>query len=287
MTSIKILIPYHKPYKMFKDDIFEPIHAGRDIAFHSSKDGFLSLKDKDWLFDNMIGDNTGDNISYKNREYCELTVQYWAWKNYDKLNNPDYIGFMHYRRHFQFTKHQGLFLSIPFHHRKKIILDKLDSAGIIMPEYTDISCNIYNQYKFAENFLHIEDYEKTIETVKRMYPEYAYACDTYNSLYAGFFCNMFIMKKDEFFSYSSWLFSILNEVEKVIDISEYDVDERRVFGHLAERLLGIYVLHNLRLKGKPIKTIKVCDWFSNEFLKDFNILNVISKIPLLWELTRL
>ena len=43
---------------------------------------------------------------------------------------------------------------------------------------------------------------------------------------------------------------------------------------------------NLRLKGKPIKTIKVCDWFSNEFLKDFNILNVISKIPLLLVLTR-
>ena len=39
----------------------------------------------------MIGDDTGDNISDKNREYCELTGIYWIWKNYDKLGNPDYI----------------------------------------------------------------------------------------------------------------------------------------------------------------------------------------------------
>ena len=26
------------------------------------------------------GDNTGNNISNKRLSYCELTVQYWAWK---------------------------------------------------------------------------------------------------------------------------------------------------------------------------------------------------------------
>ena len=31
--------------------------------------------------EDMTADNTGDNISRKNRKYCELTVQYWAWKN--------------------------------------------------------------------------------------------------------------------------------------------------------------------------------------------------------------
>ena len=34
------------------------------------------------------------SISEKNREYCELTAHYYAWKNVD----ADYYGFCHYRR---------------------------------------------------------------------------------------------------------------------------------------------------------------------------------------------
>ena len=36
----------------------------------------------------IMGDNTGDNISEKRISFCEYTVQYWAWKNYD----ADYYG---------------------------------------------------------------------------------------------------------------------------------------------------------------------------------------------------
>lgn len=75
----------------------------RALATQSSKYGSMSEEDYKWMLDNMIGDDTGDNIFHLNRSLNELTAVYWAWKNYDKWGNPDYIGFMHYRRHLNFN----------------------------------------------------------------------------------------------------------------------------------------------------------------------------------------
>ena len=61
--KIKILVAYHKPAKLLKSDIFVPIQVGRDVMIEKSKDGMLTSKDKEWLQNNLIGDNTGDNIS--------------------------------------------------------------------------------------------------------------------------------------------------------------------------------------------------------------------------------
>lgn len=58
------------------DKIYMPLHVGRE---GKSDLGYQ-------------GDNTGDNISLKNANYCELTGLYWAWKNL----NADYIGLVHY-----------------------------------------------------------------------------------------------------------------------------------------------------------------------------------------------
>ena len=81
--DIKILVAAHKKYWMPDDSVFLPIQVG--AALH------LAL--------GYVPDNTGDNISAKNPNYCELTALYWAWKNLD----CEYIGLCHYRRYFGHT----------------------------------------------------------------------------------------------------------------------------------------------------------------------------------------
>jgi len=52
---------------------------------------------KEWL-----KDNTGENISHKNKYYSELTFYYWLWKNkFKEMPNNEWIGFSQYRRHWK------------------------------------------------------------------------------------------------------------------------------------------------------------------------------------------
>ena len=77
-----ILVACHKPCNMYNKGIYTPIQVGKAISEYDL---------------GIIGDDTGDNISQKNPSYCELTAQYWAWKNVDCR----YIGLCHYRRYFE------------------------------------------------------------------------------------------------------------------------------------------------------------------------------------------
>lgn len=77
-----ILVACHKPCEMYNKGIYTPIQVGKAISEYNL---------------GIIGDDTGDNISQKNPSYCELTAQYWAWKNVDCR----YIGLCHYRRYFE------------------------------------------------------------------------------------------------------------------------------------------------------------------------------------------
>ena len=82
-NKIIILVASHKPDKVYQDNVYIPIHVGRAISKYQ--------EEMAW----MIGDDTGDNISKKNPNYCELTAQYWAWKH---LKDIECIGLCHYRR---------------------------------------------------------------------------------------------------------------------------------------------------------------------------------------------
>ena len=48
---------------------------------------------------NWVRDNTGINISHKNKYYGEYTFHYWFWKNLlNTIDEHTWIGFCAYRR---------------------------------------------------------------------------------------------------------------------------------------------------------------------------------------------
>ena len=264
------MVGYHKPATLIKSEIFEPIHLGRALATECSKDGSMSQDDYQWMLDNMIGDDTGDNISVQNRRLCEITALYWAWKNYDKLGNPDYIGFCHYRRFLNFSDHllpEDTYGLVHFEYlnndaMKKMSLDDntikkcVKNYDIVTVTKFDVSYksknikNIRDQYNSAE-YLHVEDYDTVIEFIKKRYPNFKRAISIYNNSKEGYFTNIFIMRKDIFFDYCNWLFNILKEAN--IRVPNYNnFEENRALGHISERLLGIYLTY-LKLTNAEIK----------------------------------
>ena len=64
--------------------------------------------------------------------------------------------------------------------------------------------------------------------------------------------NMFVSKKTLIDEYSNWLFDILFEAERRIDISDRDDYQKRIFGFLSERLFNVWLIKN-QIKVKQNK----------------------------------
>lgn len=261
VPTVRILVGYHKPAPLLESDILTPIHLGRDVAMESSKDGALSEEEYQWMLDNMIGDNTGDNISCKGRSLNELTGYYWAWKNYGALGNPDYIGFMHYRRHLCFDLNSPLKANgggvIPwsrlddeyirtFHLTDEQIVDVVKDYDIVTGEKVDVKyakrTSVYDHYKQAK-YHHIGDYDIALKVMEGLFPQYAGAAKRYNAQKCAYFHHMFVMRRELFHEYVEWLFSILFETEKLLDTSFYNVHEMRALALIGEMLFGTWYTH--------------------------------------------
>lgn len=242
--STKILVCCHK------DDIYEkkapyfPLHVGK-----ANSNKTLGIQ----------GDNEGENISEKNGFYCELTGMYWAWKN---LKDADIIGLCHYRRYFDFhnqtkqwvahtacktSRFESMDRSIPTN-----ILEAVANGKVVVPTFTNCQLNMMADYCCS----HVSDDFRTLQAV---------VCETQpNNVKKAFFkanyCtnrrpsyNMFIMNREDFNAYCSWLFEILEEVERRVDISHYSASQQRIFGYMSERLMNVWLIaNNKEIITKPV-----------------------------------
>lgn len=247
--DIKILVATHKKYWMPADDVYLPIHVGRE-----------GKEDLDYM-----GDNTGDNISEKNQNYCELTGLYWAWKNLD----CEYIGLCHYRRYFA---HKAKSNSLK--DKQQSILTKQDyeqllqQYDVILPKKRNYYIEtVRSQYEHAHNKRDLDEVENII---RQYYPSYIEAYEKVMSSRKLYIYNMFVMNKFMFDKYCTWLFDILFTLEKRIDIASYDKYNARVFGFLSERLFNVWLeKQQLKVKAMNVVFLEKIDWTKKgrDFLK--------------------
>ncbi|MDR2884605.1 MAG: DUF4422 domain-containing protein [Deferribacteraceae bacterium] len=254
--SVKIVVSCHAYRPTLPPDLFELIHAGRAIAANALPD--------------IRGDDSGENISAKNRSYCELTAIYWAWKNLSELDNPDYVGLFHYRRLFDLISTDPVIRDFHNFSSKTIkrfgwsadLASKVCTGYDLILPYSEQLVNKMNRPtslvgNYGE-YHHQEDIELAIDIVKARYPAHITAINSAVNGRASYRYNMFIMKRELFSRYAEFIFSILSEVEAQIDMSKYEDDyQRRVFGFLAERLMNIFIAIENDIKPLKIKEVPV------------------------------
>ena len=234
--DIKIIVAAHRPYKMPEDDIYLPIHVGK-----KGKKSF-----------GIIGDDTGDNISEKNPYFCELTAIYWAYKNL----SADYVGLAHYRRQFSLKPKTSDFSCILSSKEAKELLSKND---VILPrKQRYVIENLYSHYAHT----HSEEHLKVLrEVLSDKAPEYLPYFEKLKKRTSAHMFNMFIMKRDIFDSYCAWLFDILFEAEKRLDLKSMSAFDRRVIGRFAELLLDMWIdKNNIEYKEIPYVYMEKVDY---------------------------
>ena len=236
--DIRLYVMTHKKIAEIPDTLYIPMQVGK-----AGKEDF-----------GYVGDDTGDNISAKNNRYCELTGMYWLWKNV----KCDIIGVCHYRRYF--IKDEKLL-------DQSYIEKKMQNYSMIIPSSACVKDeDVYYHYRKRH---YTKDLDLCRQVISEKYPEYVQAFDYCMRTILVSVGNMWITRKDIFDKYCEWLFDILFEVEKRIDLTGYDEYQTRVMGFLSERLFRVWLMmQNEKITEEEIKLIAPEDFLNAEKKRD-------------------
>ena len=202
----------------------------------------------------------------KSKAYGEMAKLYYIYELYkNRTLSSKYIGLNHYRRYFDF-------------------LNKIPDFDKIFENYDIILNNKYLlnislEDQFCKNHL-CKSLHEVIEILK---PEYYKTAKESLKAKEAYFGNLFIMKKEDFFKYCSFIYDILLEYDRRHNFtSQHDIinyvrnyfqeekveQQMRLEGFLAERLSTIFFKHNFKkIKNFPLKIINneerknLCDKF--------------------------
>jgi len=257
MSEIKIFVthtPNKEDYKV-ENNLLVDVVAGSHYQTKPLSRGY-------------VADNTGDNISIKNKMYCELTTQYWAWKNVD----ADYYGFCHYRRFMSFVEIQDETPDIrnqicvkvlneytvkKYHlNDEKIAREFIEQYDCILPKQQDLrklptpqgrKKSVYDHFAGHDRlFMNKDDLNTLMAVINDLFPEYNDSAKIYmgNPYFWGFNC--FVLKRELFDKLCKFEFGVLEELERRIDLSLYNQQMTRIYGFMGEILSSIFFFHLLK-----------------------------------------
>lgn len=198
-----------------------------------------------------------DNISNKNKLYCELSPLYSFWK---QGLITDTFGLAHYRRVFclESIEQPVETLKIPFDQRYKTAMDQVQSLDLYKNKIV-----VGNAFLGGMNI-----WEQFYDAHPHLFPFFEYACERFGEIYpdlgnpSHFFnncpylspCNMFIAPKCIVQKWCEIIFKFLFSIEDAAP-AELDTYSSRWAGFFSERFFTYFVssLHNdIEVVIKPI-----------------------------------
>ena len=161
MAEIRLMVSCHQMEEVPPLPLLRPIQVGAALSSEP--------------FPGFLQDDTGENISHKNRSYCELTAQYWAWKNL----TADHYGFFHYRRYLYPDRRAKR----PYRIERAAAPEVLERLGygdfpelipqydLILPRGEDMHIPVWEHYAKAPHH-HEKDLKLAVELLLDAHPEY-------------------------------------------------------------------------------------------------------------------
>ncbi|NLH01732.1 MAG: DUF4422 domain-containing protein [Clostridiales bacterium] len=237
---------------------------------------------------NILGDNTGDNISERRMSFCEFTVQYWAWKNVQ----ADYYGLCHYRRYLSFSKRRfktdeynmvHVPVLTPGSKKRYGLLDTegmeklISEYDILTSEYADVrniptpkgKKNTVREMWDDYNGIFIEksSVDLMLELIDETAPEYSRSAREYLSgnLHRGFNC--YVLKKELFIRLCDFQFPIMFEVERRLDTTGYTQTMLRTPAFIGEMLYGIFMYHVTTYEQWRVKELQLVFFSDTDRIK--------------------
>lgn len=233
---------FHEPI-LKRPDLFVPVLGG----------AFYYKPGKDRFYDELQRDDDGENISPLTIFINEHSPIYWAYKNYDKLGNPDLIGLAHYRR----------FMNLDYDHLDPDLVygNRVSAAhaGGIRGTVPDTVRNTYI------NFCGEELVEFYCDAFRFYLPDYIQDLDMVLDDMYYYAKNMFIMKKSTFFEFMSFVVRVLRILfddkiyHQAVSIFYPQTHIRRLMlthsrarGFLMEMFTAVWFEHQQRIHGNVV-----------------------------------